>query len=124
MDFQNARYCNGFPTLRRNSCTLAASISSIHSDIFSLFPHFRVTKMVTVGLIQNCLSRRLLIGISSEKVKTMPARPPQIESDLGFHPLRAPVKQFRQNSYRARYRRKGQIPVGSRNVAEARTPDC
>ena len=50
MVFQNARYCNGFPTLRRNSDTLNASINSIISDVFSLFPYFLVTKMVTVAL--------------------------------------------------------------------------
>ena len=50
MVFQNARYCNGFPTLRRNSDTLGVSIHSILSDVFSLFPYFPVTKMVTVEL--------------------------------------------------------------------------
>ena len=48
MFFKNARYCNGFPTLRRNSDTLDVSIHSILSDGFSLFPYFQVTKMVTV----------------------------------------------------------------------------
>ena len=48
MVFQNARYCNGFPTLRRNSDTLDVSIHSIISDVFSLFLNFLVTKMVTV----------------------------------------------------------------------------
>ena len=50
MLFQNARYCNGFPTIRRNFDTLDVSIHSILSDIFSLFPYFLVTKMVTVEL--------------------------------------------------------------------------
>ena len=50
MDFHNARYCNGFPTIRRNFDTLDISIHSILSDIFSLFPYFLVTKMVTVVL--------------------------------------------------------------------------
>ena len=48
MAFQNARYCNGFPTFRRNSNTLDASVNSTISDVFSLFPYFPVTKMVTV----------------------------------------------------------------------------
>ena len=47
MFFKNARYCNGFPTLRRNSDTLGVSIHSILSDVFSLFPYVPVTKMVT-----------------------------------------------------------------------------
>ena len=38
MVFQNARYCNGFPTLRRNSDTLDVSIHSILSDIFLFVP--------------------------------------------------------------------------------------
>jgi hypothetical protein len=50
MYVQNARYCNGFPTLRRNSDRLAASIHSTLSDLFYLFPYFPVTKMVTVVL--------------------------------------------------------------------------
>ena len=48
MVFQNARYCNGFPTICRNSDMLDASIHSILSDVFCLFPYFPVTKMVTV----------------------------------------------------------------------------
>ena len=56
MSFQNARYCNGFPTLRRHFDTLDASIHSTVSDVFSLFPYVPVTKMVTVvlGLSPNC----------------------------------------------------------------------
>jgi len=50
MVFQNARYCNGFPTLRRDSKLLVISIHSILSDVFSLFPYSPVTKMVTVVL--------------------------------------------------------------------------
>ena len=48
--FKNTRYCNGFPTIRRNSDTLDPSIQSILSDVFSLFPYFPVTNMVTVAL--------------------------------------------------------------------------
>ena len=40
MVFQNARYCNGFPTLRRNSDTLDVSIHSILSDVFRFVPVF------------------------------------------------------------------------------------
>ena len=40
MVFQNARYCNGFPTLRRNSDMLGVSIYSILSDIFLFVPVF------------------------------------------------------------------------------------
>ena len=40
MDFHNARYCNGFPTLRRNSDMLGVSIYSILSDIFLFVPVF------------------------------------------------------------------------------------
>jgi len=50
MGFQNVRYCNGFPTLCRNSDMLDASIHSIISDVFFLFLKFLVTKMVTVLL--------------------------------------------------------------------------
>ncbi|MGH7182888.1 MAG: hypothetical protein ACREJN_13040, partial [Nitrospiraceae bacterium] len=46
-----ARYCNGFPTIRRNSNTLDGSISSTVSDIFTMLPYFPVTKMVTVVLL-------------------------------------------------------------------------
>ena len=49
MVFQDARYCNGISTLRRNSTRLAASIHSILSDVFFLFSYAPVTKMVTVG---------------------------------------------------------------------------
>ena len=40
MDFQNARYCNGFPTIRRNFDTLEVSIHSILSDVFLFVPVF------------------------------------------------------------------------------------
>ena len=49
MFFQNARYCNGFPTVRRNSDMLGVSIHSILSDVFSLVPVYSGHKMVTVG---------------------------------------------------------------------------
>ena len=48
--FKNARYCNCFSTLRRNPDTVDDSINSIVSDIFSLFPNYLVSKMVTVVL--------------------------------------------------------------------------
>ena len=56
MVFQNARYCNGFPTIRRKFDTFDDSISSIISDVFSLFLNFLVTKMGTaaLGLSPNC----------------------------------------------------------------------
>ena len=65
MDFQNARYCNGFPTLRRNSDTLGTSISSTVSDIFSLFPYFPVTKMVTVVWREHYLNEAAIGTASS-----------------------------------------------------------
>ena len=48
MVFQNARYCNGFPTIRRNSDTLEATISSTVSDGSLFVPEYSGHKMGTV----------------------------------------------------------------------------
>ena len=40
MSVKNDRYCNGFPTLRRNSDPLNVPFSSVISDVFSPVPIF------------------------------------------------------------------------------------
>ena len=76
MVFQNARYCNGFPTLRRNFDPLGVSIYSILSDVFLFVPaysghkngHSRTGKVGAIRVTWILLSSRKGVRWNARKI--------------------------------------------------------